>query len=1132
MELNDKKPRNGSIIVLSSLLLAGCSDDFRPYPEDTENVGRAALEFSVSINQASSTRADETGFADGDRMGVFVVSYEDGQAGTLTTSSNLASNAAYTFNASAGKWNSPAAIYWPDNETAIDVYGYYPFANAISNVNAYSFEVSKDQSVNPENGEMGAYEASDFLWAKAANAQPGNAICLEYQHLMSGVKVILTEGNGFEAGEFEKMTKTVTIDNTKRHANIDFSTGTVTATGDYDYNIIANPESGCYRAVVVPQTAESGKTTIGISLDGTNRPFTHEGEISYQSGKLYNFTIKIDKNSDTGTYSLSLETSSITEWEADHTTHDFEANSYVVVECNEAGKLNEALANQNIDSNTVKNLKIIGVLNDDDCILLRSMPSLSSLNIKETSFPRVKVDFDYDRMADIWGENAIPTNAFYGNKTIRRYVLPESIVEIGSGAFRETEPTSAILIPESVKKVGDHAFAYIWENGELILPSQLEYIGKYAFTTGAKFEMRLPNTLKHIDEKAFAGASNAYGTFSIPTNLEYLATDAFAGMGHDMIGDVDIPAGLLTSISFDVGFANGTNITLPEGLTKIERLAGKFNSPIILPQSLERIEGGAFYGTRFSAPIEFPSNLVYIGPSAFWVSTLTGKVEIPQLIDCVKERSFCTTGITEVICGDNVMQIEKDAFSNCGDLRHVELGKNIGFIGENAFGSCPQIQTLVSLAKEPAKATSAFNGCDFERTVLEVPTGCVDVYRNADGWKEFRNITEHRELSVDISEIQCLEKGLERTASIKAEGAWSVTACPDWVTITPNSGQAKDEITIKVSSQEFTADEREGTIEFTLTDKNYTTTVNVRQTKADEKEDEEITLQTASAKGKAIPLMIVGEGFTASQITSGRYMEIMKQTMDQFFDIEPYKSLKNHFTVVTAIACSPDEGVKDYYTKKQNKLDTYGVEPDETRLRDYVKTVSSSVIGDNMANAMVIVVNNYGVFDGWTKICDDGFTIASIGLVEDAIYPYDQRGLVQHHAGGAAFAGLGAEYVSHFDHIKSCKCPNCNALDKFNEMKAKGYYENLSLSGKINEAPWREFVFDENYSGNVDMWEGGYRHLRGVWRSESQSVMGTYISYYNAISRYAIYKRALQRAGLGTPTFEDFKEFDKKELPQ
>ena len=97
-------------------------------------------------------------------------------------------------------------------------------------------------------------------------------------------------------------------------------------------------------------------------------------------------------------------------------------------------------------------------------------------------------------------------------------------------------------------------------------------------------------------------------------------------------------------------------------------------------------------------------------------------------------------------------------------------------------------------------------------------------------------------------------------------------------------------------------------------------------------------------------------------------------------------------------------------------------------------------------------------------------------------------------------------------------------------MKSKGLHENVTISGKSEDSPWREFMFHPKYSSIVDMYEGGPDHLRGVWRSESESVMSNYMPYYNTISRYAIYKQIMKRAGL-TPSLEEFINNDKIEIP-
>ncbi|MDE6218088.1 MAG: leucine-rich repeat protein, partial [Muribaculaceae bacterium] len=554
---------------------------------------------------------------------------------------------------------------------------------------------------------------------------------------------------------------------------------------------------------------------------------------------------------------------------------------------------------------------------------------------------------------------------------------------------------------------------------------------------------------------------NAYGSISIPQGLEYLGYKAFYNCGRDLTGDIVIPSGLVNSLCIAMGFANGTNITIPEGVKRIEACRVHLNSRLVLPKSLERIEKEAFYTVRFPTPIDLPENLAYIAPKAFLESTLPGRLVIPPLIESIEESCFNFTKLSEVIIGDNVLRIENEAFGRNGELRYMEIGKNVEYLGRNVIEESWNLQTLVCLAKEPPRADDSFTGIYFDKVILEVPVGCVEKYRKAPGWRQFKNITEHRELSFNINEISCLDRGVTRTGIIRSEGPWRVSEKPSWVSISPMSGTAKDELTITVNPQNPGSNQREGKIIFSLDGRNYTATLPISQKSAEYGEDKEIVLQTASAKGNEIPLFIVGEGFTADEIVNGRYMNRMRETMEQFFDIEPYRSLRNHFTVSTSLACSPEKGTSDYAMTVENKFDTYGITPQNNLLRKYVERVSSHA-GRNMQNALIIVVVNHPVFSGHSSIEHDGCSIASIGT-PDGSYPYDIRGLVQHFAGGEAFAGLGDESVSHFDHIKSCKCPGCNRLQHIVEMKSRGFYDNLSLSSKMGDAPWLDLIFHEKY---------------------------------------------------------------------
>ena len=84
------------------------------------------------------------------------------------------------------------------------------------------------------------------------------------------------------------------------------------------------------------------------------------------------------------------------------------------------------------------------------------------------------------------------------------------------------------------------------------------------------------------------------------------------------------------------------------------------------------------------------------------------------------------------------------------------------------------------------------------------------------------------------------------------------------------------------------------------------------------------------------------------------------------------------------------------------------------------------------------------------------------------------------------------------------------------------------VASALFNVAWSHLIFDPRYSDIVDMFEGGYMHSRGVFRSEQNSCMNNNIPYYNTISREAIVKRIKRYAG-ETYTFEDFVSNDKRD---
>ena len=217
--------------VCGVLPLSSCMQE-ETFQSGTEPGVPGKIEISGSIDQEYVTRANDDGFCDGDAVGIYIVDYDGNTPGELLDKGNRADNMKYTFDESAYRWTPSYDVYWKDDKTHIDIYGYYPYA-APSDVDSYAFEVQKDQSKEAEYGNMGAYEASDFLWGKAENNAPtANVIKVSFNHMMASARITLAEGTGFAEGEWLAVKKQVLVLNTKRQSVINLETGAVTPSGD------------------------------------------------------------------------------------------------------------------------------------------------------------------------------------------------------------------------------------------------------------------------------------------------------------------------------------------------------------------------------------------------------------------------------------------------------------------------------------------------------------------------------------------------------------------------------------------------------------------------------------------------------------------------------------------------------------------------------------------------------------------------------------------------------------------------------------------------------------------------------------------------------------------------------------
>ena len=1115
-----KKTYYLSIAMILALITYSCSDEF----QEAVSTSPTPLKLTGQISQENVTRANDYGFVTGDRMGIYVVDYEDNQPGDLAASNIRAQNVLYTFDGDSYSWSSSTSIYWRDKQTPVSIYGYYPGQNYIGDPIAWNFSVQTDQSTPAENGSLSGYEQSDLLWGKEGHIEyTQDQIVIKYHHILAGVRVHLNKGTGLSDTEWQKIEKIVLVDHTKTSSTVDLSTGSVVANGEIAPIHMADQSNDDYRAVVIPQTVAAGKQLLSITLDGQTYSHKLTTDMVYQSSKLHNFTMTVNKSEVTGDYQISVTNDGITPWVNDESSHQFTAMAYVTVHCPQYGTLKQCITNAGYDYKTIQNLKVTGEIDASDNDLLNSeMPELRHLNLKDA---RVRKNPNDDRE---YTDDYSPSFAY--NSTIRSLVLPKTTKVIGSHSFYGNSGLmySTLEIPEGVTKIEWNAFLFCNGSGvELILPTTLDTLESNAFgDCNYKCELKLTDNLRFVDGGAFSGGlDNFYGVFHVPSKLTKLHEGMFTGLGN-FTGTIEIPQGIPEiPCAFPI-LKNRIELVLPEGVKRLEaRAFGGALSKLKLNSDLEYIGDGNFSHGSCPFSLVLPSSLKYLGENVFRGSGFEGELVIPERLTEMGSKCFSDNYFTKITLPSKLDRISAECFSGNSLLTSITIPKFVAEIGEGAFNDCGALQTVICLNPEPPELGGPiFQGCYFDKVVLQVPEQSVELYRHTDGWSQFQNITAYHELAYNIPSILCLDKGTTREGIVRAEGAWEVTECPDWVTVSPMSGtneERKFEVDITVKPMASSETERTGRVVFSLKDKGYTTYTDIRQVSGEQRENQTIVLQEASAgAAKAIPIFIIGEGYNADDIVSGQYLEDMRQQMENLFSCEPYKTYRNRFTVSTAIACAPEHGIS-------GKLHRFY---SDDEVWNYSKAHGVGISDERMQECTVLVLRNVDYPDNGTAISDNGRTICYMGKSQDS-YPYDQRDYVLHELGGIAFGKLAPEYVHHFTFMNTCPCPGCPDWGRYYWGKERGYYDNISASSKMNDAPWAHLIFDSRYAQQVDMWEGGWRHARGMYRSEAQSVMSTFIPYYNTISRQAIVKRILEYSG-ETFTLDKFFATDKMEIPE
>ena len=360
---------------------------------------------------------------------------------------------------------------------------------------------------------------------------------------------------------------------------------------------------------------------------------------------------------------------------------------------------------------------------------------LSYINVQADS---VRVDIDNLRYTVDTETNTAEVYGLSSSTTINNLIIPDYIDYNGSqipvtsikgNAFsRYTGFSGSLTIGNNVQTIGNYAFyGCSGFTGSLILGNSVQSIGEWAFNSCSGFtgSLTIPNSVQTIGDRAFGYCSGFTGALIIGDNVQTIGESAFWECS---------------------GFSG--SLTIPNSVQTIGNSAfykcSGFTGTLTIPNSVQTIGNNAFsWCSGFTGSLTIPNSVQTIGSNAFYLCKgFTGSLTIPNSVQTIGEYAFssCSGFNGDLIIGESVTTIGNWAFLDCsGFTGDLILGKNVETIGVwNFFESI--FRSVTSWNPTPPILEGRSFDQIYATAPLKVPVESINLYKNADKWKNFYNI--------------------------------------------------------------------------------------------------------------------------------------------------------------------------------------------------------------------------------------------------------------------------------------------------------------------------------------------------------------------------------------------------------